>query len=214
MIKKLICAIGLSFLGLAQVNAQMGYEGLATQKQELIQRFIAEQGYENLYRFYQQGQVDFQRQYGYFPNVAFEDFVWQVLMAQSGVDVNALNQQNLAMHQQYLAQNQASFEATQAAYRGLQASYDDWNQSWNQTQATLGQINTDYTNAAINDQWSVYDPNTGEVMMMPLYPVYSSQYTDSAGNPLVFDQTMNAWYQVDPFGNRTQLPWTPSSTGF
>ena len=105
-----------------------------------------------------------------------------------------------------LAANNAAFQARMASQ---QASFDAQNAQWHADQAARDQANTDWINTVI---WGLDDYSAGAggpTYQLPFAPAAGQTYQTPLGNPMVFDQSQNVWYQIGPDGTYTPYYQVP-----
>ncbi|MCA9840032.1 MAG: hypothetical protein KC422_24190 [Trueperaceae bacterium] len=209
----------VSFLALGLSQAQMGFydpysaqlnqmmqatwqqmQKFEMQKQQYISQYVAQKGYGPLYKDYLNYGSDFQRLTGFAFTYSFEDYLYYRMLAEAGVDLTALNRQQVT-----------SFNQTQAAMQDLSNAYDAYNQSWYDNQASLDQTYADYSSAAIRGEWAFGNPDTGNYTL-PIYPDANTYYPDPSGGIFYYDAT--GWNQVDTSGYITPLETLPHSDGY
>ena len=105
-----------------------------------------------------------------------------------------------------LAANNAAFQARMASQ---QAAFDAQNQQWHADQAARDQANSDWIDTVI---WGLDDYSSGAggpTYQLPFAPAAGQTYQTPLGNPLVFDQSQNVWYQIGPDGTYTPYYQVP-----
>lgn len=117
-----------------------------------------------------------------------------------------LAQQQAAESAAALAANNAAFQARMASQ---QAAFDAQNEAWRADQEARSQANTDWINTVI---WGLDDYSAGAggpTYQLPFAPSAGQTYQTPLGNPMVFDQANNIWYQISPDGSRTPYYQVP-----
>lgn len=105
-----------------------------------------------------------------------------------------------------LAANNAAFQARMASQ---QSAWDAQNAQWKADQAARDQANTDWINTVI---WGLDDYSAGAggpTYQLPFAPAAGQTYQTPLGNPLVFNQSQNVWYQIGPDGTYTPYYQVP-----
>ena len=183
-----------------QLQNQQQYLGqqLTQGREQLIQWYIAEYGYERAYQEYQLGLQQAQ-QMGWM-QVPFEDFVYYQALAVQGVDLNAMSQQW-----------QADDARIAASRQELYAMQDTAHQSWRENNIYSNSY-ADFNIGAIRGEWDYQNPYTGEIYRLPSYPDANTLYRDPYGGSFYYD--LQGWFQIPIDGYATPLYSLPSTLGF
>ena len=105
-----------------------------------------------------------------------------------------------------LAANNAAFQARMASQ---QAAFDARNQQWSADMEARSQANQEWIDTVI---WGLDDYSAGAggpTYQLPFAPSAGQTYQTPLGNPLVFDQSQNIWYQIGPDGTYTPYYQVP-----
>ena len=105
-----------------------------------------------------------------------------------------------------LAANNAAFQARMASQ---QAAFDARNQQWSADMQARDQSNQEWIAPVI---WGLDDYSAGAgspTYQLPFAPSAGQTYQTPLGNPLVFAQSQNIWYQIGPDGTYTPYYQVP-----
>ena len=105
-----------------------------------------------------------------------------------------------------LAANNAAFQARMASQ---QAAFDARNQQWSADMEARSQANQEWIDTVI---WGLDDYSAGAggpTYQLPFAPSDGQTYQTPLGNPLVFNQSQNVWYQIGPDGTYTPYYQVP-----
>lgn len=129
----------------------------------------------------------------------------QIHCQQNPVDCQLAAQQS-AESAAALAANNAAFQARMASQ---QASWDAQNAQWSADQAARDQANSNWINTVILGLDDYSSGAGGPTYQLPFAPSAGQTYQTPLGNPLVFDQSNNIWYQISPDGTYTPYYQVP-----
>jgi len=105
-----------------------------------------------------------------------------------------------------LAASNAAFQARMASQ---QAGFDAQNAQWAADQEARSQANSEWIDTVIRGQDDYSAGGGGPTYQLPFAPSQGQAYQTPLGNPLVFDQSQNIWYQIGPDGSFTPYYQVP-----
>lgn len=105
--------------------------------------------------------------------------------------------------QSSLAARQASFDSWLAGVQSKDAAFDASVSSWMDGQRAADQQHSNYINGVILGVDQYAPTGGGQGVMLPYAPNQGDVYQGPNGLPMVFDNSSNTWYQVNPDGTYT-----------
>ncbi len=156
------------------------------QKQGLIRQYVQANGYGRLEAEYDQmcQQII---QYGYDCSlVSFDDYVWDRMLREEGVNTTAMYQNQTRMQQQ----NSAALQGSMAELSG---AYDSYNQGYFENQAIIDQSMAD-SSQTFRGEWDYRSAYSDQTVTLPYAPSSGEVYTD--GSNYYGDDGYN-WYEYD-----------------